>query len=330
MIKVGVIGYGTMGQLHSSLVTKLPGAELAAVADLDDARRAKAVEAFGVKVHTDGSDLINDPDIDLVVIAVPTDGHLKLLEQAILADKHVFCEKPLVRTAAECDLVSRLAEKATKKIGVGHVVRFSPEYVSAKENLDAGKIGRAAVVRTFRGGSAFPIGWQDWYADYDRSGGVILDLAIHDIDYLRWLFGDVVRVYAKTTRGKTDERMEHALIVMRFANGVIAHVEGSWTNYPGQFYTALEISGTKGMITFDTRMTAPIFYAKADQDEQQVNVALPESPSLVSPYELELADMIAAIQENRDPKVTLADAVATTRVALAALESAETGRVVNL
>lgn len=330
MTKVGVIGYGTMGQLHSSILKKLPGAELAAVADLDEGRRAKAQQDLGVKVYVDGSELIKDAEVELVVIATPTDEHAKLLEQAVLADKHVFCEKPLVRTAAECDRVSRLAQKTTKKIGVGHVVRFSPEYVAAKQSLDAGRIGRPAVVRTFRGGSAFPIGWQDWYADYNRSGGVILDLTIHDIDYLRWLFGDVVRVYAKTTRGKTDERMEHALIVLRFENGVIAHVEGSWTNYPGQFYTSLEISGTKGMITFDSRKTAPIFYAKAVQDEKQVNVTLPESPSLVSPYELELADMISAIQEDRDPKVTLADALATTRVALAALKSAGTGSVVNL
>src|SRR5690606_32780952 len=134
----------------------------------------------------------------------------------------------------------------------------------------------------------------------------------------------------KTTRGKTDERMEHALIVLRFENGVIAHVEGSWTNYPGQFYTSLEISGTKGMITFDSRKTAPIFYAKAVQDEKQVNVTLPESPSEVSQYELELADMISAIQEDRDPKVTLAEALATTRVAPAALKWAEAGSMVNL
>ena len=330
MLKVGVIGCGTMGQLHSAIFKKLPGVELAAVADLDDQRRQEAADALGVKTYREGQELIADPSIDLVDIAVPTDGHAGLLDQPIKADKHVFCEKPVVRTNAECDLLEKLAIQTGKRIGVGHVVRFAPEYVAARDKVLAGDIGRAAVSRTFRGGSQFPKGWQDWYADYARSGGVILDLAIHDIDYLRWCFGDVARVYAKTTQGLTEERMEHAFIVLRFKNGVIAHVEAGWTNYPGQFYTTLEISGSRGQLTFDTRTTAPILYAKADADKQEVNVALPESPALISPYEAELADMVAAVRENRDPKVTLAEALATTRVALAALESAETGKVVNL
>ncbi len=330
MIRAGVIGYGTMGRLHSGILRKLPDVELAAVADLDAERRQQAETELGVKIYERGEELIQDPSIQLVVIAAPTDCHAELLRQAVAMDKHVFCEKPLVRTQAECHLIQEIAANATTKIGVGHVVRFSPEYALAREKLTAGAIGRPAVARTFRGGSMFPLGWQDWYADYTRSGGVILDLAIHDIDYLRWCFGDVARVYAKTTRGITDERLEHAFVILRFKNGVIAHVEGSWTNYRGQFYTTLEVSGSKGVLEFDTRSTAPILYTKADSDETHANVALPESPTLVSPYEAELVDILNAIRTDQEPKVTLEDALATTRVALAALESAETGRVVNL
>jgi len=319
-----------MGRLHASIWKKLPGARLAALADLDPERRQHAEAQLGVKSYVKGEEVIGDPDIDLVDICVPTDGHAELIRRAVEMDKHVFCEKPLVRTREECDLVERLAAEARKKIGVGHVVRFFPEYVAAREKILSGAVGRPAVARAFRGGSLFPRGWQDWYADFARSGGVILDLAIHDIDYLRWCFGEVERVYAKTTRGVTDERMEHAFVMLRFKNGVIAHVEGSWANYPGQFYTALEIAGSKGMVEFDTRKTAAIVYNKAAAGEEWANVAVPESPSLVSPYEAELADMVAAIREGREPKVTLKDAVATVRVALAAVESAETGRVISL
>ena len=265
MIKVGVIGYGTMGRLHSSYLKQLPGVELAAVADLDEERRQNAQDTLGVKVYNSGAELINDPSIDLVDIAVPTDVHYQLLEQAIRQDKHIFCEKPLVRTFAECDHIEKLAQTTTKKVGVGHVVRFSPEYVAARENFLSGKIGRVAVARTFRGGSSFPRGYEDWYADYDRSGGVILDLAIHDIDYLRWCFGEVARVYAKSTRGLTSERLEHALIILRFKSGVIAHVEGSWTNYQGQFYTTLELAGDKGMVSFDSRQLHRLCTLKSPQ-----------------------------------------------------------------
>ncbi|NLJ73694.1 MAG: Gfo/Idh/MocA family oxidoreductase [Firmicutes bacterium] len=330
MIRVGVIGYGTMGQVHSQSYKELENAALTAVADQEPKRREQIEQELGVKAVSNADEIFQDESIDLVDICVPTYLHEEMIAKAVEAGKHIFVEKPLARSLDQGKKILALTKNYRKKVGVGHVVRFSPEYVAARESVQQGEIGRPAVVRTFRGGSQFPRGWQDWYADFELSGGVILDLVIHDIDYLRWVFGEVERVYAKSTHGRTTAHLEHAMIVLRFKNGVIAHVEGSWTNYPGQFYTTFEFSGDEGLISFDSRKTAPIVQITAKQSEDSKDVVIPENPFLVSPYTAEIADMVEAIKDDREPAVTVQDAFDTLRVALAAVESAQTGKVISL
>lgn len=330
MIRVGVIGYGTMGQVHSQAFQELPDVELTVVADADPDKRAQAQREFGVDVVSNLEEMLQTSDVDLVDICVPTYLHETMLAQAIKAKKHIFCEKPLARSLKEGQRMVDLAAGYNKKIGIGHVVRFTPVYADIRKSVMAGEIGQAAVVRTFRGGSQFPKGWHDWYSDFDLSGGVILDLTIHDLDFLRWLFGDVERVYAKTTHGRTKEHLEWAMIVLRFKSGVIAHVEGSWTNFPGSFRTTVEISGKDGLIQYDSAKTNPILTATVQDSLVHPGVAMPDNPSAQSPYLLELADMVQAIKDDRSPLVTIEDAFGTLKVALAAVESARTGQVITL
>lgn len=329
MIRVGVVGYGTMGKIHSQALQAIPNARLVVVADPDSDRRAQAEREYGVDVVSNIDEMLRTCDVDLVDICAPTYLHESIMATAMASEKHIFCEKPLARTLEEGQRLVELAKGYSKKIGIGHVVRFTSAYTGIRENLLAGKIGKAAVVRTFRGGSPFPKGWHDWFADFDLSGGVILDLTIHDIDYLRWLFGDVERVYAKSTYGRTDAHLEWAMVVLRFKSGVIAHVEGSWTNYPGRFYTTLEIAGKDGLIEYDSRKTNPILTeTPADRERQAVSV--PAHFADDDPYYLELFDMIEAIRLDRSPLVTVEDAFGTLKVALAAVESAQTGQVITL
>lgn len=330
MIRVGVVGYGTMGQVHSQAYQEINDVELVVVADPDPEQRAQAQRDFGVDVVSNIEELLQSSQVDLVDICVPTYLHETILTQAVESKKHIFLEKPLARTLEEGERMLKLAEGYEQKIGVGHVVRFTPAYTGIRESLLQGEIGQAAVARTFRGGSQFPKGWHDWYADFDLSGGVILDLVIHDIDYLRWLFGDVERVYAKTTHGRTTAHLEWAMIVLRFKNGVIAHVEGSWTNYPGDFYTTVEIAGRDGLIKYDSRNVNPIITTTLGDMGERAGVTVPENPAAKSPYLVEIEDMIGAIREDRDPLVTLEDALGTLRVALAAEESARLGQVITL
>lgn len=330
MIRVGVIGYGTMGQIHSEALHEFADVEVVMVADPDPEKRAQAHREFGVDAVSNVEEMLQIGVIDLVDICVPTYLHESVMAQAMAQKKHIFCEKPLARNLKEGQRLLELAKGYENKIGIGHVVRFTPAYVGIRESVQNGEVGKPAVVRTFRGGGQFPKGWHDWYSDYDLSGGVILDLAIHDLDFLRSLFGEVERVYAKTTRGRTNTHLEWAMIVVRFKNGVIAHVESSWTNFPSPFYTTVEIAGKDGLITYDSRKTDPIVTLTSGQSSSNLGVTIPENPAVRSPYSLELEDMINAIREDRSPLVTLEDAFGTLKVALAALESAQTGQVITL
>lgn len=324
MIRVGVIGYGTIGKVHCEALQSVPGCKLTSVVDVDAAARDRAQRDFDVQVFQELDEMFSKTEVDLVDVCVPTHLHADVVVKAMEANKHIFCEKPLARSLDEGKRLVELSENYPQKIGVGHVVRFFPAYQGIRQIVEEGEIGKAGVVRTFRGGSQYPVGWQDWFADYDLSGGVILDLAIHDIDYCRWLFGDVQRVYAKTTKGRTDSRLEQAMIVLRFKSGVIAHVEGSWTNYPGEFYTTVEVSGTNGLISYDSRKTHPIMTVTGSEQAWQVG------PVAADPYAFELQDMVEAILKDRSPLVSVQDAFGTLQVALAAVESARIGQVVHL
>ena len=215
----------------------------------------------------------------------------------------------------------------------GHVLRFFPEYAAAKKLVDAGGVGRPAAIRTARLAGFPDLGPRpNWYGDPAQSGGLVLDLILHDFDWLRWTFGPVSRVYAKGLYGRAEfvGRLDYALVTLRFQSGVVGHVTGSWA-HPGGFRTTLEIAGDAGMIEHDSARSAPLAAFLRTSDGRG-GVAVPESPMAPSedPYRLELAAFVSALENNETPPVTLQDAREATRIALAALESIETGNVVPL
>ncbi|NLL44027.1 MAG: Gfo/Idh/MocA family oxidoreductase [Firmicutes bacterium] len=324
MIRVGVIGYGTIGQIHCAALQEVSGCKLVAAADVDPEARARAQKDFNVEVFASAEAMLASAEVDLVDICVPTHLHESIMLKAMEADKHIFCEKPLARSLEEGRRLVDLSKGYRRKIGIGHVVRFTPPYIGMRQSVEQGEVGRVGVVRTFRGGSQFPVGWQDWFANFELSGGVILDLMIHDLDFCLALFGDVERVYAKSTYGRTEAKLEHAMAVLRFKNGVIAHLEASWTSLAGQFYTTLEVAGKDGLITYDSRQSSPLSAVTGAGAAGQIG------PVSVNPYALELQDMVEAIENDRSPLVSVEDAFGALEVALAAIESARTGQVVEL
>jgi len=154
-------------------------------------------------------------------------------------------------------------------------------------------------------------------------------MIIHDFDFLRWCFGGVERVYAKgLVNTHHFGKVDYALVTFRFASGLIAHVEGSWS-HPGGFRTRCEIAGTKGLLSFDSQRDVPL---RVETPAQATGggVAVPESPVLEDPYSLELKHFIDCVKEGRAPCITAEDAYEALEMALAALESIETGRPVSL
>jgi len=327
MISILLIGAGTMGTAHARSYQSMDNVELVGIIDLDTQKAAK-LAGGGTKIFSsfeDAEEIIDQ--VDVVDVCVPTFLHKEFVKKAAMNGKHVICEKPLARTLEDAIEMLNICNEKEVKLFVGHVVRFFPEYNLAKMALENGEIGKPGVVRTSRGGG-FPRAWNDWYADVQSSGGVILDLIIHDFDYLRWCFGDVERVYAKSLLGRGFARLDYALVTLRFKNGVIAHVEGSWSHEG--FSTKLEIAGDKGAIEYDSSQQRPLLATIKGDSTQKGGVNVPRSPLKESPYYRELAHFIDCIETGKQPIVTAEDGVKAVEIAMAALHSVETGQTVYL
>lgn len=327
--RVALIGAGNIGEVHAKQWKLLPDAELVGVLD----PRIDAAAALG-KAYSDWEKLLSDAKPDIVDICVPTPLHREYVERAAAAGKAIFVEKPFGRTLADCEAMIAAVEKAGVAAGVGHVVRFFPEYAEAKRLVDSGAVGTPAAVRTARmGGFPILVDRPNWYADPAQSGGVALDLILHDFDWLRWTFGPVSRVFAQGLYGKPEHlgKMDYALVTLRFESGAVGHVTGSWA-HPSGFRTTLEVAGDGGLVEYDSAKSAPLMSSLRSAGGGGGGVAFPESPTAASddPYYKELAAFVAALKSNGPMPVTVYEAREAVRIGLAALESIETGKVVTL
>lgn len=330
MIRVGIIGAGLMGRVHAAAYTHIPDSVLTAVADIRPEAASALAALSGAAVYTDGHELIRSGKVDVVDVALPTYLHKEYVLAAAAAGKHVFCEKPLALSLPDAREMIAACDQAGVKFMVGHVVRFFPEYAKLRQLAKAGEVGTPKFARTSRGG-AFPAhGWQNWFADPAKSGGPLVDLVIHDFDWLRWVFGPVARVFAKSLTGRQLPNMDYCLTTVRFASGALAHVEGSWAAPAGApFLTAVEIGGTGGLMEYRSQQAVGLRKTVKTPDHPIAN-AVPESPLQEDPYMLELRHFIHCVATGAQPLVTGQEALESLKVALAAAESARTGLPVEV
>jgi predicted dehydrogenase len=251
--------------------------------------------------------------------------------QAAAAGKGIVCEKPLALTVDHARRVVAACRQAGVRLLVGHVVRFFPEYALARAVVEEGEIGRPGVIRLHRGSyrPKKPVG--NWFLDESKSGGILLDLMIHDFDYARWVAGEVIRVYArKITVGHPDAPVDYGLAILTHKNGTISHIAGAWAYPPPTFRTSLEIAGDQGLIQFDSDETAPIRNLIMKPQGDAPDVALPSSPLRESPYTTQIKEFYQALQNDRPARVSAADGLAAVQIARAAVESAGSGEAVAI
>jgi UDP-N-acetylglucosamine 3-dehydrogenase len=331
MLKVGLVGAGLIGQVHARAYGNLSDTKLAAVADIRPDRATAIAEQYGAAPFATLDDLLAGAEVDVIDVCLPTPLHAAHSIRALGAGKHVFCEKPIARTMGEARQVQAAARAAAGKFTVGHVVRFFPEYVRGHDLVQAGQVGKPGVIRTMRGGAFPPWSYGNWMGDLDQSGGVILDVGCHEFDWLRWCFGEVTRVFARGlafSELAQGTNRDHAMIILRFASGAMAHVEVLWSMPAGSpFITKVEVAGDRGMILFDNQSSMPIrgYFAGSGPA-----TAVPESPLAVSPFQAEIGHFLDCIREARQPLVGVEDAVKALEISLAALESARSGKPVVL
>ena len=335
MFRVALVGAGGMGSLHANCYSNIQLSTLVGVMDIrEDAARILA-NKHGAEAFTDFDAMLTALKPDVVDVCCPTPWHVDYVCRSAERAKElgivgISTEKPMARSLQDCQRMIEECENANIPLFVGHVVRFFPEFALAKKEVDAGSVGNPAAVRTRRGG-AMPKAWNDWYGNFEMSGGLALDLIIHDFDWLRWTFGEVERVFAKGT-GKTQlPNLEYALVTLRFKSGVIAHVEGTWAD-PSGFKVSIEIAGDQGLLesNFNMPATPPFTQALRGEGEARKGVVVPESPTGINPYEAELCHFLECLRLGSTPLVTPKDGMEAVRISLAAIESIQTGKPVTL
>lgn len=324
-MRVCIAGCGTMGSIYAGNLSKMQDVELVAVFDT----RQEKAQSFGLRyqspAYTSFNEMIANENPDVVCVTMPTFLHKEYVIKAAEFGKHVICEKPISTTLSEAREMIRTCEQKQVKLFVGHVVRFFPEYRDLQRQVRSGAIGEIGVAHAKRLGP-HP-GTKGWYGDPAKSGGVIMDLMIHDIDFMRWTIGEVKNVF---TVHKRLNDIDYALLTLRFQNGAIANLEGFW-GYPGEFSTSVELAGKKGILRWDSKSAKSLTtIKKSRQDEHGDGAEIPQSPSIHDPYFYEIGHFLRCIQNGQTPIVTVEDAYKALEIVYAAIDSANTGLPVKL
>ncbi len=246
-IKVALVGAGFMGRMHGEVYGALEGVDLVHVVDKDPARAQEVAAPHGASVSASLDDM---PDVDVVDVCLPTDLHADFAVRALEAGRHVLCEKPMAISLPEADRMIEAAERAGKRLMIGHCIRFWPEYVELTRLVRSGELGRLLSLSLTRY-SQFPTwGSDNWLADECRAGGAALDLHIHDTDYALHLMGGAPDTIASA--GNVDARgVSHVSTTMTFGD-VVVHTEGSWNLPPGTpFKMAFRATFERGAAIMD-------------------------------------------------------------------------------
>ena len=331
-MRVGIVGAGAIARVHATQWRKLP-VSLVGCYDRHPERAETFCAQFGGRAFATLDELL--ANIDLLTVCTHTDGH----KEAVLAAAHarvaVVCEKPFARHLHDAEAMAEACEATNTPLFVAHVVRFFPAFAHAKATVASGVIGKPGVIRTTRAGS-YPqdnaIFSSPFYRDFARSGGVALDLAIHDIDYHRWIAGDVERVFARGLTFSGTPNADHAYLVLRFRSGAIGHIDANWALPPGLFRTRLEIAGDQGLIEWDSFQPAPIISALHNPDSNGPTLQSSASPLAATdePYFAQLAHVLECLDEKKPFLITPHDAIQALKVSLAALESMRVGEPIEL
>jgi predicted dehydrogenase len=324
--RLAIVGAGIISGYHARALQGLADARVTWVAD-QDLERARALAAeLGARATADNDEALGASDVDAVLVAVPTPFHRPVVELAAVHGKHVLCEKPIARSVEDAEAMIAACAAAGARLMVGQVVRFFPEYARIKTVLDEGTLGPIGLVRSSRVGSS-PGLTRAWIGDLALSGGVVVDLMIHELDTLRWYFGDLARVFAHgLSYSPYQATADHAQALLRFESGVVAHVEASWAH--AAFRTTLEIAGEHGIVRHDSEEVAPLRYDLPAEGTSPPRVERRGAISAL-PYRLQLRHFIDRLRDGEPFLTPGEEGLRALEAALAVLASVRSGRPVH-
>ncbi|HWE61195.1 MAG TPA: Gfo/Idh/MocA family oxidoreductase [Chloroflexota bacterium] len=337
MLKIAVIGTGAMGRNHLRVLADLPDLELIAAVDQDESRLPDLARRFGVATYADHRALLARAQPDCAVVAVPTRQHFEVCGDMIAAGVHTLVEKPIAASVEQGATLARAATQAGVLLAVGHIERFNPAVIELKRRLEAGELGRIFQAHVRRLGP-FP--------ERVRDVGVVLDLATHDLDVLRYLIGsEVIRVYAETERQIHTAHEDLVNGLLRFASGVIASLDINWLT-PTKVRT-LALTGERGMFVVDYLRQDLTFFANDYVSTQWETMQMVSGVSEGSvtrfnvekrePLRVELERFTEAVRRYRERRgpgvplgvVTAEDGLEALRLATLVVQSGQSGTAID-
>ena len=330
-LQVGLIGLGRLGRVYArDLATRIPQTRLQAVADPAGDVAAEVAAEFDVpRWSKDPQQVIDDPDVQALVIVSPTSTHHGLVLAAARAGKATFCEKPPSLSLAETLEMKRAVAESGIFFQMGFMRRFDAGYAAAHRQLAQGLIGTAVV---FKSSSRDPHRTSLEYADPRSSGGMIMDMGIHDFDLARWFMGEVRTVH--TVAGtlaypelKTVGDLDNAIVSLVFADGRLGVVDLSRNGIYG-YDISTELLGTDGTLRVGYLRETPVQVMKKNQVSHDTVPYFMER--FAGAYTAQLQDFAGNVLEKRPAPVTLEDGVGAIRIAIAAHRAYETGGPVEV
>lgn len=337
----GIIGTGMIAHFHAKAIQAMPGGRVVACFNQNYEKAAAFAREYGCRACTDLSDLLADQEVQIVTICTPSGAHRDPAIEAAKAGKHVVVEKPLEITLERCDEIIAACAKHGVKLCTIFPSRFSPANIALKEAIDSGRFGRLTLGDTYvkwwrtqeyyDGG-----GWRGtWALD---GGGAYMNQAIHNVDLLCWLMGDVAEVtgYTGTLAHERIEVEDVGVACLKFRNGAIGVMEATTAAWPG-LLKKTEIHGSRGTVIIEQDSILRWEFADPKPADDEVRTKLggssatsggaadPKAISFVG-HQMQLQDFVDAIQAGRAPRVDGAEGRKSVEIILAIYAAARTGQ----
>ncbi len=339
MIRVGIVGLGFIGQQHFGAWQEVAGAEVVAVADKEADRVAETAVALagnigdettldlsGVERYTTLGELLAAGGIDVLDICLPTFLHADATCQALEAGYHVICEKPMALNIQECDQMIGAADSAGRLLFIAQCIRFWPEYDVLKAMVGSGELGRLRSLKFTRLSPRATWSESNWIVNPELSGGALLDLHIHDVDFIIWLLGMPPAVFSVCAALQSGgPKVEH-VVTQYLYDDLVCIAEGGWDlppDYP--FEMAYEVSAENGCLKFSTSLDPTLTFYPTDGE--------PYTPEFepTTGYVKEMAYFCQCIENNQQPDLVMPfSAREAVRVIMAEGESINSGQIVQV
>lgn len=341
MIRVGLIGAGFIGRNHFNQYEKLADrACVVALCDRDADRRAgdwskvggNLADAQGsrrelgdIRPHDDWRKMLDEAEVDLVDICIPTDLHCEIAVAALERGQHVLCEKPMALTVEECDAMIAAAEKSTGRLMVAQCVRFWPEYLWLRRAIEEQRYGKLRALHLRRQTSIPDYSLGNWIVDPQRSGGAILDLHVHDVDFALSVVGKPKAVFAQSYP-RTGGGYDRVHAAWHVESEMVVQIEAFWDLYPGHnFNMGFTAAFDDASVIWDIATGKPLRVLTAGADPQEPDMPADDG------YLAEIKYFVSCIEKSQDPTFTTPresrDAV---MIALAEKQSAQQGKPVSI